>query len=135
SVPDNAASHPMVTIDAPLPVPTGTFMLNQQVPTNFDCSSSLVITNYSGSTDGSAASIQSGGRLDTTTPGTHTFTVAAEDAAGNAATKSVTYTVLFRFGGFQDPVSNPSALNIVNAGSAIPLKWTLLDAAGNAYAN
>ena len=61
--------------------------------------------------------------------------MAAEDAAGNAATRTVTYVVLFRFGGFQDPVSNPSALNIVNAGSAIPLKWTLLDAAGNAYAN
>ena len=59
----------------------------------------------------------------------------AEDAAGNAATKSATYVVLFRFGGFQAPVDNPNILNVVNAGTSIPLKWTLLDAAGGAYAN
>ena len=60
----------------------------------------------------------------------HTFTVSAVDVAGHTVTKSVTYTVGFVFGGFQQPVDNPPTVNIANAGSTIPLKWTILDAAG-----
>jgi hypothetical protein len=105
------------------------------VPSQFACSSSalVAITGCNGATDG-GSTVQSGGPVDTSKPGTHTFTVAAEDASGNLGTKSVTFTVQFSFGGFQPPVSN-TTLNIANAGSTIPLKWTLTDLAGNTYAN
>ncbi len=134
SVPDNVAAHPSITIDNPLPAPTGTFTLNQRVSATFACSSTLGIASCNGATDG-GASIVSGGFLDTSKPGPHTFTVAAEDVAGNAATKSVTYVVQFGFGGFQQPVDNPPIVNVASAGSIVPLKWTLLDAAGQPYAN
>jgi hypothetical protein len=39
------------------------------------------------------AAVASGGALDTSSPGTFTFTVKTEDALGNAASKSVTYEV------------------------------------------
>ena len=136
SVPDTAGTRPSITIDAPLPSPDpgGTFTLNQSVPAQFSCSSNVGIASCTGATDG-GASIQSGGLLDTSKPGTHTLTVAAEDVAGHASTASVQYVVKFVFGGFDSPVSNPPAVNLVNAGSTVPLKWTLRDAAGNVYAN
>jgi hypothetical protein len=136
SVPDTAGGRPSISIDAPTQTPDigGVFTLNQQVHTQFACSASLGISSCNGATDGGPAGT-SGGLLDTSKPGVHSFTVAAEDVAGNAATKTVSYTVKFVFGGFQSPVNNPPTLNTTNAGSTVPLKWTLLDAAGNAYAN
>ncbi len=136
SVPDTAGTRPSITIDAPTQTPDvgGVFTLNQQVHTQFACSGTLVISSCNGATDGGPAGI-SGGLLDTSKPGVHSFTVAAEDVAGNAATKTVSYTVKFVFGGFQSPVNNPPTLNTTNAGSTVPLKWTLLDAAGATYAN
>jgi hypothetical protein len=136
SVPDTAAgTPPSITVTAPTVAPDigGVFTLNQNVPAQFDCSSTLGIASCTGATDGGAP-IQSGGRLDTSKPGTHTFTVAAEDVAGRAATKTVTYVVRIVFGGFQDPVNNPPMLNVASAGSTVPLKWTLLDGNGATYA-
>jgi hypothetical protein len=135
SVPDSATGRPSITIDAPTQTPDvgGVFTLNQQVHTQFACSSTTtIISSCTGATDGGPAGL-SGGLLDTRKPGVHTFTVAAEDAAGNAATKTVSYTVKFVFGGFQTPVDNPPIVNTTTAGSTVPLKWTLLDAAGTTY--
>jgi len=133
-VPASSAPQPSILITTPGAV--ATYTLNQQVHPLFACSSSamIAITSCSGATDGGAA-VQSGGLLDTSKAGTHTFTVAAEDAAGNAATKSVTYVVQFAFGGFLSPVNNPPTLNTNTAGTTVPLKWSVYDAAGNAYAN
>jgi hypothetical protein len=133
SVPASSVPQPSITITSA--VDGATYGLNQPVPSQFECSSSalVAITGCSGATDG-GSTVQSGGLVDTSKPGTHTFTVAAEDASGNLGTKSVTFTVQFSFGGFQPPVSN-TMLNIATAGSTIPLKWTLTDLAGNTYAN
>jgi hypothetical protein len=137
SVPDTAAgTPPAISITAPTAAPDigGVFTLNQNVQAQFVCSSTLGISSCNGATDGGPP-IQSPGRLDTSKPGTHSFTVAAQDVAGHAATKTVTYSVKFVFGGFQDPVNNPETLNVANAGSVVPLKWTVLDSAGTAYVN
>jgi hypothetical protein len=57
--------------------------------------------------------------------GATTVTCTATDAAGNSATCTFTVTVLYNFTGFFSPVSNPPALNTVNAGRAIPVKFSL----------
>ena len=57
-------------------------------------------------------------------PGTYTVTITAENSAGEA-TCTATVTVLENFTGFFSPVNNLPALNVVNAGRAIPVKFSL----------
>jgi uncharacterized repeat protein (TIGR01451 family) len=57
--------------------------------------------------------------------GTTTVTVTATDAHSNSATATFTVTVLYNFTGFFSPVSNAPTLNSVNAGKAIPVKFSL----------
>ncbi len=48
------------------------------------------------------------------------------DVAGNlATTASATYTVIYAWDGFRQPVDNLPALNVVKAGSAVPVKFSL----------
>jgi uncharacterized repeat protein (TIGR01451 family) len=72
--------------------------------------------------------------------GTTTVTATATDAAGNHSSCSFHVTVLYDFTGFFSPVTNPPTLNIVNAGKAVPVKFSLsgnkglaIFAAGNPY--
>ncbi|MFL6231257.1 MAG: HYR domain-containing protein [Pyrinomonadaceae bacterium] len=57
--------------------------------------------------------------------GTTTVTVTATDAHNNSATATFTVTVLYPFTGFFSPVINLPTLNAVNAGRAIPVKFSL----------
>jgi hypothetical protein len=57
--------------------------------------------------------------------GTTTVTATATDAAGNDSTCPFNITVLYNFTGFFSPVSNPPTLNAVNAGRAVPVKFSL----------
>jgi uncharacterized repeat protein (TIGR01451 family) len=57
--------------------------------------------------------------------GTTTVTCNVQDASGNSASCSFTIKVAFNFTGFFNPVSNPPAINVVNAGRAIPVKFSL----------
>jgi uncharacterized delta-60 repeat protein len=53
----------------------------------------------------------------------------ATDKAGNQASSvSARYVVVYAFGGFFSPVDNPPVVNVVKAGQAIPVKFSL---AGN----
>jgi hypothetical protein len=72
--------------------------------------------------------------------GTTTVTATATDAAGNHSSCSFNITVLYNFTGFFSPVANPPTLNAVNAGKAVPVKFSLsgnkglnIFAAGNPY--
>lgn len=72
--------------------------------------------------------------------GTTSVTATATDAAGNHSECSFNVTVLYNFTGFFSPVSNPPTLNAVNAGKAVPVKFSLsgnkglsIFAAGNPY--
>jgi hypothetical protein len=66
-----------------------------------------------------------GGNAD----GTGTFAATcsgASDNAGNAApVVSATYQVIYNWAGFLPPVDNPPVVNSVNAGQAIPVKFSL----------
>lgn len=72
-----------------------------------------------------AGPVPDGGEVDTGSVGQKTFTVQATDAAGNAASRSHGYRVVYDFSGFFSPVDNPDVLNRVQAGSAIPVKFGL----------
>jgi uncharacterized repeat protein (TIGR01451 family) len=61
--------------------------------------------------------------------GTYVITYNATDPAGNAADPVTrTVKVIYDFGGFFSPVSNPPTINQVNAGRSVPVKFSL---AGN----
>jgi hypothetical protein len=66
-----------------------------------------------------------GDPLDTSTFGTKTFMVTAEDNAGNNTIKTVTNNVFFNFSGFFPPVDNWPKMNKRNAGSNVPVRFSL----------
>lgn len=68
--------------------------------------------------------------VNTGTVGTTTVTFKAVDNAGNSASKSCPYNVIYRFTGFLPPVDNPPVVNLGRAGRTIPLKFQLSDANG-----
>src|SRR5262249_55325401 len=59
--------------------------------------------------------------------GIHAFSVRAIDVAGNVdpTPASYSWSIPFPFSGFLPPVDNPPALNVVKAGSAVPVKFNL----------
>lgn len=57
--------------------------------------------------------------------GVTTVTGTATDDVGNTSNCSFTVTVLYDFAGFFSPVGNPPTLNVVNAGRAVPVKFSL----------
>ena len=64
--------------------------------------------------------------LDTSTTGTKTVTVHAEDRAGHVFDATLTYTVTgFTFTGFAPPIENLPVMNDDNAGRSIPVKFSL----------
>jgi len=57
--------------------------------------------------------------------GTTTINVTATDEAGNMDTGSFTVTVLHNFSGFLQPVDELPMVNVVSAGQAVPVKFSL----------
>lgn len=106
---------PEVIVDSPRP--DGVYLLNQLVAPRFACS------------DAGGVATCSGPSVDTSTVGPHQYAVVGTDLSGASTPHVVPYVVRFAFDGFKQPVENDK-LNVVNAGSTIPLKWQLRDAAG-----
>ncbi|MEU7876500.1 PxKF domain-containing protein [Dactylosporangium sp. NPDC049140] len=68
--------------------------------------------------------------------GTFTATATATDRVGHTTIRTVTYKIVYRWGGFLQPIDDPARqggtdLSIFKAGSTVPVKLTLTDAAGN----
>jgi len=59
------------------------------------------------------------------TVGPMAFTVEAADDAGNTASRSHVYSVVYDFDGFFSPVDDPPTFNAVKAGRDIPVKFSL----------
>ena len=57
--------------------------------------------------------------------GTTTVNATADDGAGHTSACSFTVTVQYNFAGFFPPVANLPALNVVQAGRGIPVKFSL----------
>jgi hypothetical protein len=69
--------------------------------------------------------VASGDNVDTSSIGPKTFTVEAIDRVGNTTFTSSSYTVVYDFGGFLQPVDDLPTLNLINAGRAVPVKFSL----------
>jgi len=68
--------------------------------------------------------------LDTSTIGSHTATAAAGTARDNVGNNnspatSCTYAVIYHWTGFFQPIDNLPTTNVVKAGSAVPVKFSL----------
>jgi sugar lactone lactonase YvrE len=57
--------------------------------------------------------------------GTTTVNATANDGAGHTSSCSFHVTVQYNFAGFFQPIANPPVFNVVNAGRAIPVKFSL----------
>jgi hypothetical protein len=64
--------------------------------------------------------------------GGYTYTVIASDNAGNEANESVSYSVVYSFDGFTNPVTLDKPFKL---GSTIPVKFLLSDGCGGAVSN
>jgi CSLREA domain-containing protein len=117
--PTRDTTAPAVTIS--VPSDGATFIKGQAVAAGYSCQDE---TGGSGLTS-CTGTVANGAPIDTSTVGSHTFTVTGADLAGNSATATSTYNVVFGFSGFLQPVENLPALNIANAGGAIPVKFSL----------
>jgi hypothetical protein len=113
--PDPATDVTPPTIAITAPADGATYTLGQAPPAAYTCSDteSLIVSCV--------------GTVPVDVPfavavGTFTFVVAAEDAAGNKAEVSVTYSVRYGFGGFGPPLGGGRSHN---AGRALPVKFGL----------
>jgi hypothetical protein len=70
-------------------------------------------------------SVADGAALDTSAVGAKTFQVSATDNAGNGATKSVAYSVVYDFDGFLWPLENLPQVNRWKAGRPVPVRFSL----------
>ena len=65
--------------------------------------------------------------VDTSSVGFKTLTCTATDLAGNTASATVEYNVIYNFSLFTPPVRYPPEPNLVNSGQVVPLKWRIVD--------
>ncbi|MFF4098639.1 IPT/TIG domain-containing protein [Streptomyces sp. NPDC001903] len=85
---------PAITIVRPV---AGTYLYRQAVTASYAC------TDATSGPASCVGTVPNGAAIDTSTLGSHVFTVNAKDVATNPATKSVTYTVAYRICLLYDP--------------------------------
>lgn len=103
-----------ITVYLPLNSTATSMAVNYTAPVGTD--------NCAGATTAQTGGLASGATFPV---GTTTNTFRVTDAAGNYTDCSFTVTVLYNFTGFFSPVNNLPTLNSVNAGRAIPVKFSL----------
>jgi hypothetical protein len=109
------ATAPSITITRP----TGSYGLNTSVAAAYYC------TDTGSGVASCDGSVPDGSPIDTSSVGTHTFSVHATDEAGNTAAKTVSYEVIWAgWSGFLRPIDEET-LNDRTAGSTVPVKFSL----------
>jgi len=110
---------PAITLTTP--AQGAVYTLNQAVLADYTCEDESGGSGLASC----VGDVPDGAAIDTASVGPNTFTVAAEDNAGNIASLTQAYSVVYSFSGFFRPVDNPPTLNLAKAGSAIPVKFSL----------
>jgi len=103
-----------ITVYLPANTTATSMAVNYTAPVGSDNCGGAVTTQTGGLASGASFPV-----------GTTTNTFRVTDASGNYTECSFTVTVLYNFTGFFSPVGNPPVLNSVNAGRAIPVKFSL----------
>jgi len=115
---------PTITITAP---PDGAvYTLGQVVLADYACADEAGGSGLASC----VGDVPDGNAIDTASVGPKTFTVNAADNAGNPASATHNYSVVYNFSGFFPPVDNLPTLNAVKAGSAVPVKFSLSGSQG-----
>lgn len=117
---DPAADQTPPTIILTTPANGAVYLLNEVVLAEYACEDEPGGSGLA-TCEGDVAT---GTAIPTGTVGEKRFTVRATDAAGNEAILAHDYRVSYPFGGFLTPV-NGTALNRVQAGRSIPIKFSL----------
>ena len=115
---------PDITLTSP--ADGANYLLGAGVTASYSCTDALSgIASCTGT-------LPDGASIDTSTPGSdRSFTVDATDVAGNAASVTHTYNIIYSFNGFLPPIANLPVVNLVTAGRTVPVKWQLLDSSAN----
>jgi lysophospholipase L1-like esterase len=127
--PSSSPSRPSATISSP--ATGGTYALNQTVSTSFTCAEGTGGPGLTGCLDSNGSS-GPGGTLDTTTAGSHTYTVTATSGDGQNGSASIAYLVGFGItttllpNGTVSMPYGPVALQAVGQEPGATLKWKKL---------
>ncbi len=106
------------TITLTRPVDGATYRVGQNVTAAYECTDDSGIASCVGTRPNGSA-------IDTGSIGTKSFTVTAEDNAGNTASTTVAYRVVWPLAGLFQPVDNPPVVNTVAAGKVVPARFSL----------
>jgi hypothetical protein len=109
------------TITLTRPVEGAVFTLGESVLAEYSCADE---PNGSGVAS-CQGSVPSGAALDTSRVGANTFEVSTTDNAGNRASRSVAYSVVYDFDGFLWPLENLPNVNRWKAGRPVPVRFSL----------
>ena len=115
------------TITLTTPPESAVYLLGQTVNADYACQDE----DGGSGLDSCVGNVPNGSPIDTGAIGAKAFTVNAADNAGNTASVTHSYQVIYNFIGFLSPVDNPPIMNSAKAGQTIPLKWRITDANGN----
>lgn len=110
---------PTITIGGP--ADTASYSLGQAVTADYACEDEAGGSGLASC----LGTVPDGGLIDTATVGSKTFSVDAADNAGNSASLSHVYSVVYPFSGFQQPVDNLPTVNSMKAGAAVPVSFSL----------
>ena len=123
---NNSASFSTPVVQPPTasvttPADGASYTLGQAVNASYSCQDSAGAPGIRSCT----GTVANGAAIDTSTVGVHSFSVTATSWDGLTATTTTHYTVDYAFSGFLPPVDNPPTVNTLNAGRAVPVKFSL----------
>ncbi|HET8821003.1 MAG TPA: PxKF domain-containing protein [Thermoleophilaceae bacterium] len=110
---------PSVAVSAP--VDGAVYVLGQRVLAAYSCADQPGGSGVA-TCEGPVAN---GAAIDTATVGAHSFEVRTADNAGNAGSRTVSYSVVYDFHGFFSPVQNPPKWTRWKAGAPVPVRFSL----------